>query len=129
QSTLEDTATAPIPLTISDPETAAANLTLSATSSNPTFVNNLALGGSGGNRTLVLTPVANQSGTATITVIVSDTDGASSTNRFVLTVTAVNDPPTLDPISNITINEGSGLQTVNLTGITAGAGEGNVLAV
>ncbi len=37
-----------------------------------------------------------------------------------MTVNAVNQPPTLDAISNLTTNENSGLQTVNLSGITPG---------
>ncbi len=47
---------------------------------------NLILGGSGANRTLLLTPAPNQSGMTTVTVTVSDgTDSTSDT--FVLTVT------------------------------------------
>src|SRR2546422_3913799 len=37
-----------------------------------------------------------------------------------LTVNFVNQPPTLDPISDLTINEDASLQTVNLTGISSG---------
>src|SRR4029077_5179321 len=33
----------------------------------------------------------------------------------------VNQPPTLNPIGNLTMNENAGLQTVNLSGITSGA--------
>ena len=47
-----------------------------------------------------------------------------------LTVTAVNDPPTLDVITDpAAINEDAGLQTVNLSGISAGGGESQALAV
>src|SRR5205085_5652267 len=39
-------------------------------------------------------------------------------------------PPTLDPISDLLVNEGSGPQTANLSGINAGAGnETQTLAV
>ena len=38
-------------------------------------------------------------------------------------------PPTLDPISNRTINEDAGTQTINLTGIGAGAGESEPLRI
>lgn len=42
----------------------------------------------------------------------------------------VNQPPTLDPISDVTINQNVGAQTVNLTGITSGSSnETQVLAV
>lgn len=37
------------------------------------------------------------------------------------TVPVPNTPPTLDPISNLTINENAGAQTVNLTGISSGS--------
>ena len=47
---------------------------MSGSSNNPTLVpnGNIVFGGSGANRTVTVTPAANQSGTATITVTVSD---------------------------------------------------------
>src|ERR1019366_1674310 len=36
-------------------------------------------------------------------------------------VKLTNQPPTLNMLANVTINEGAGLQTVNLSGITSGA--------
>ena len=59
----------------------------------------IVLGGSGANRTVAVTPVANASGTATITVTVSD-GSLTASDTFVLTVTAVNDPPTISSISS-----------------------------
>ena len=50
-----------------------------------------------------MTPAANQSGTATITVTVSD-GPLTANDTFVLTVNAVNDPPTISEISDQTIN-------------------------
>lgn len=44
------------------------------------------LGGSGGTRTLTITPAANQSGTATITVRVTDPGGLFAEDTFLLTV-------------------------------------------
>ncbi len=41
----------------------------------------------------------------------------------------VNDAPTINTPSNVTINENAGQQTVNLTGITAGGGETQTLTV
>ena len=69
------------------------------------------------------TPVANAFGSATITVTVND-GGASNnivTQSFTVTVNPVNQPPTLNSLANMTINENAGLQTVNLSGITSGA--------
>src|SRR5206468_2947047 len=40
---------------------------------------------------------------------------------FTVTVNAVNQAPTLNPLSNLTITENAGQQTVNLSGITSGA--------
>ena len=83
--------------------------------------------------TLKFTPVADQFGTATVTVTVEDGgldnnlatpgDNATVVRTFTVNVAEVNDDPTLDAISDININEDDGEQTVNLTGITAGGGE------
>ena len=70
---------------------------MSGSSSNTTLVpnGNIVFGGSGASRTVTVTPAANQSGTATIAVSVSDGQ-ASASDTFVLTVTAaVNTPPTV----------------------------------
>jgi subtilisin-like proprotein convertase family protein len=96
QSTTANTPTPAIPFTVNDTDTPVAGLTLTGGSSNPTLVpaGNIVFGGSGGNRTVTVNPAANQTGTATITVGVSDgTSSASAT--FVLTVNAVNPPPTV----------------------------------
>src|SRR5207237_2557566 len=108
----------------------AASLNLSASSSNPALVSSLTLGGSGANRTLVITPAPNQSGSATITVTVADTDGGVTNTSFGLVVTPANDPPTLDPINNLLVNEGDALQTINATGTSSGAAnENQILAI
>ncbi|QEI10875.1 tandem-95 repeat protein [Cellvibrio japonicus] len=102
----EDTSTGARAFTISDIDTSVSSLTVTATSSNTTLVpnTNIALGGSGANRTVNITPVANGYGTATITVTVSD--GQLSTSRsFVVTVSPINDAPTISTIANITIDE------------------------
>jgi hypothetical protein len=66
---------------VADEETPAGSLTLSASSSNPALVpsGGIVFGGSGGNRTVKVTPAANRSGSATITVVVSD--GTASASR------------------------------------------------
>lgn len=90
----EDAATGAVAFTVSDAQTAAGSLTVSATSSNATLVptGGMVLGGSGANRTVTVTPAANKNGTATITLTVSD--GSQSTSEaFVMTVTSVNDAP------------------------------------
>jgi hypothetical protein len=64
----------PIPVSISDKETASGSLSLSAQSSNQALVpqSGLLLGGSGGSRTITVSPATNQVGQATITLTVSD---------------------------------------------------------
>lgn len=68
---------------------------VTVTSSNTTLVPNanMSITGSGGSRMLQITPAANLSGTTTITVTVTATNGRTATDTFVLTVTAINDPP------------------------------------
>src|SRR5205085_1591661 len=101
QTTAANTPTAAIPFTIGDAETPAASLTLSRGSSNPTLVptNNIVFGGSGSNRTVTITPAADASGSATISIGVSDGQVTTSTN-FLVTVNAVNDAPTISDIAN-----------------------------
>src|SRR5439155_355479 len=86
-STSQNTATAPIAFTVGDAQTAAGSLVVSGASSNPTLVPaaNIVFGGSGANRTVTVTPALNQTGTATITVTVSD-GSLTASDSFVLTV-------------------------------------------
>ncbi len=90
KSTDEDTATSAIAFTVGDPETAAASLIVSRASSNISLVPlaNVVLGGSGASRTVTITPAANQSGTTTITLTVSD-GTLTASDTFVLTVNEV----------------------------------------
>jgi hypothetical protein len=101
----EDIATEALEFTISDAE-GAASLTLTGSSSNLTLVpnENIVFGGSDKNRTVTVTPTANMSGSAIITVIVSD-GVASVEETFTVTVLAVNDVPTITGIDNVTVNE------------------------
>ena len=100
-------------------------LTVTATSANPALIPNPTISYTSPNATgtLTFTPTANAFGSATITVTVND--GGASNNvvsrAFTVTVNPVNQPPTLDAIGNLTINENAGAQTVNLSGITSGA--------
>ncbi len=126
QTTNEDVATAAISFLIGDVETATSALTVTATSSNTALVpsGSIVLSGAGANRTLTLTPAANQSGTTTIALTVTDAGGLTATDTFVLTVSPVNDAPTLDAIANpAAIPPNSGQQTISLSGISAGGGE------
>jgi hypothetical protein len=72
---------------------------------------------------LSYTPVANQSGSALITVTVADNGSGSHTleRTFTVNVTAVNDQPTLDAISDpAAIPVGAAQQTVDFSGVSEG---------
>ena len=79
------------------------------------FSNNVNKADSGHTRIYQLTPSASSLSTATDTISIG--------------VTPVNDVPTLDALSDVNINEDDPEQTVNLTGITAGGGETQVLSI
>src|SRR6266498_3444359 len=113
----EDTTTGTISFTVGDAETAAGSLIVSGSSSNPTLVpnGNIVFGGSGASRTVTVTPAANQSGTATITVTVSD-GALTASDTFVLMVNpSGNTPPTISGISNVAINEDSSTGAIAFT--------------
>ncbi|MBI3852514.1 MAG: hypothetical protein HY298_19830, partial [Verrucomicrobia bacterium] len=116
QVTTVNTPSPAIPFTVNDADTPVSNLTLSAGSTNPTLVptNNVVFGGSESNRTVTVTPAANQTGVATITVTVSDGTNSAS-DSFAVTVNAVNTPPTITGIADQTINEDTSTAALGFT--------------
>ncbi len=72
--------------------------------------------------TLVFAPVPDAFGTATITVVVNDSQGSNNTvsRTFTVTVNPRNDAPTLDALNPLTVNQEASPQAVTLTGISAG---------
>jgi VCBS repeat-containing protein len=101
----EDTSTEAISFTVDDEESGG-DLTITLTSGNTSLLknDNIVLSGSDNNRSFVATPEADQSGSAKITVSVSD--GNSTTTAYVdLTVLPVNDAPVVTPPSEQSINE------------------------
>lgn len=106
QATDEDVALPPIALELGDIDELA-QLAVEVSSDNPTLFPpaNLVLGGSGMTRTLTVTPAPNQHGVATIRVVVTDSSGATAERSFVVTVAAVNDPPTLSTFEDVAIDE------------------------
>jgi GH18 family chitinase len=89
QSVGVNTATSALSFTVGDGETSAGLLVLSKASTNTALVplNGIVFGGSGANRTVTITPAANQLGTATVTVTVGD-GALTASDTFNVTVTA-----------------------------------------
>lgn len=106
QTIQEDTNTGLLSFTIGDLETPAGSLTVSVSSSNTNLVPNanLILSGTGADRTLRVSPRADRSGLATITIVVSDGINSSST-VFDVNVTAINDAPMMTSFAPQTILE------------------------
>ena len=85
------------------------------------------------NGTLQFSAEPNQHGTTTISVTVTDggldnnlntaTDNVSVTKTFEITVNPVNDAPSMGSISDRTIDEDAGSQTISLSSIDEGANE------
>lgn len=113
-------------------------ITVSATSDNPALIPNPTVNYTSPSATgsLSFVPAAGSFGTATITVQVKDDGGTAGggvdtvTRSFHVTVTAVNQPPTIDPIPDPPpILPGSGPQTINLSGISAGPHESQTVTI
>jgi hypothetical protein len=102
--TTEDTPAMPVPIRIeaADP----GSIALSIRSANPSLVpeSNAAFSGAGAERTLVVTPASNESGQAFLELR-AITDSMCVTQAFTVTVNAVNDAPTMSPISDQVIPE------------------------
>ena len=108
QTINEDGTTGALAFTIGDPDTPIASLIVTATSSDQTLIPdaNLTLGGAPtANRTITAVPAANENG-GPVTVTVTVDDGTTAVNEtFDITVTPVDDPPTITAIADQTINE------------------------
>ena len=125
QPAIAGVATGPIPFTVSDPDDAAAGLTLTAASSLPAVVpvSNIVFGGSGSNRTVTITPLADKVGNATISVAVSDGKTSMSTS-FILAVTAPKPGTNTAPyLSEIAAQVGTQDKTTGPIPLTVGDAE------
>ncbi len=106
QTINEDIPTAALAFTITDIETPLASLTVTGSSDNATLVPvaNIVFAGSGGSRTVTVTPAANQTGVATITLTLSD-GTANVPTTFQVTVNPVNDAPVITGQTVVSTNE------------------------
>ncbi|MBI4657901.1 MAG: tandem-95 repeat protein [Verrucomicrobia bacterium] len=116
-----------IEVKISDPETSADSLELTATSGNTTVIPNanITVSSTGATRTLTVKPAANENGSVAITVTVRDNTGKTASETFTINVAAVNDEPTADSISDVTVSEDSGAKGITLSNVGPGPNEGS----
>lgn len=92
-----------------DPDTRLESLEVTATSSDTALlpVSGIAFNRSDATNTVTLTPAPNQSGRSDVTLSV--TDGTSIvTTSFLLEVSKVDDPPSIAPIADVTVDEDAG---------------------
>jgi subtilisin-like proprotein convertase family protein len=115
---------------INDVDTGPASLTVNTSSANTTLIPNANIqvglpsaGATSQTRTLVITPAANQYGSTTVTLQAVDPSGLAAAITVPVTVTRINQPPTINAIPNQSIAEDAGQQTVAISGITAGAND------
>jgi hypothetical protein len=91
QSMNQDTSTPMLPFQVSDADSGASALTVTALSSDTSVIpeEGIALDGSGGSRTLQITPAADVIGEATVTIRAVDPDGLSAERIVRVTVNGV----------------------------------------
>jgi hypothetical protein len=113
QTITVNAATAALAFTVGDSQTPAADLTVTAGSSNTALVpnGNIVMGGGGANRTVRVTPAANQTGAAIITLTVGD-GSLTAVSSFTVTVTA----PPAGGTRAVSINVGGFDTTHDVTG-------------
>jgi hypothetical protein len=117
-SSIQEDASGVVSFTITDPDSTlnCSSTYLSATSSNTTLVpvTNIVFGGTYPNCTASISPAANLFGTSNVVVSVSDGTSSSATGTLTITVNAVNDAPTISAISAQSMNQDA-TKTVNFT--------------
>lgn len=98
----ENSASGPLAFLVADPETAFEQLVVRASSSNPDLLpaTRITLAGTGFERTLSLSPTPDTIGTTLVTLTVSDAQGLTTATVFHVTVTPVNQRPTLSTPPN-----------------------------
>ena len=113
QSIPANGATPSIAFTVNDGETAPASLTLSKNSTNTALVplSGIVFGGSGSNRTVMVTPTAGQQGVSEISVTVTDGDNNTANRKFLVIVGA----PTISTFTNVDIAHDTATAAISFT--------------
>ncbi len=114
-----DSSTGAIHFTITDPDGDINAATLTASSNNPDLVavTNIRFTGFGNDRSISIVPNPGTTGSATITVTVTDENKNTKSTRFSLTVNQVanNEPPTISHLADQTITQGSSVGPLGFT--------------
>ncbi|MDZ7721807.1 MAG: right-handed parallel beta-helix repeat-containing protein [candidate division KSB1 bacterium] len=99
QTGQENSDIGPLDFSVFDTQTDAYSLIVTASSNNQTLIPdaNISLGGSGEDRSITLTPAADQSGEAVITVTVEDGGGLTASDEFDVTIYATASNIYIDP--------------------------------
>ena len=129
QTTSEDTPLPPIAVTLNDFDNVW-NLTATASTSDPSLIplDRIVISGYGPNRTIRATPASNRTGSADITLIVSD--GLTMTSEtFTVVVAPVDDAPEISPVLDWTINEDGVTPPLAFTVADADTGAGSLTVV
>jgi hypothetical protein len=119
----EDTVSGSVPFYVLDVEDAPDDLWLLPIPSHDHILpyENMRLSGTGHRRALSFTPAPNAYGACVIWLHVFDLNGEFGWADFNVKVRSVNDPPNISAIDNLSLSEGSGPLTVQLSGINSGA--------
>jgi len=123
QTILEDSATGTLTFRVSDVDNDATTLNVTKVSSDTDIVPtaNIVLSGAGSEQMVKVTPAADQNGTVSITLRVTDPDGLYNESILVLNITPVNDIPSFIAGSDVTVDEDSGTHSAGwVTGIFKG---------
>jgi len=120
QSATEDDAEQTVALTgITDGDSGSQTLSLSVTSDNAALFSTLEIEKNAADYSLVYQSAPDANGSAEVTISVTDDDGTTNMS-FTITITPVNDPPTIDPHADVTVNEDADTVKVTLTGLSGG---------
>lgn len=105
---LVNASTVPVEFRISDVQTSPYLLNLTVSSDNTELIppSGIILGGGGGSRTITLVPTRNTTGTANITLTISDGEYTVKESFLINVVTPGNTPPTVSPIEDVRIIPG-----------------------
>jgi len=113
QAIEQNDSTAPLGFTVSDLDTDISSVLVSATSSDQSLIpdSSIVIGGSGESRTVTITPAADKSGAAAITILANDGDNVSA-STFVV---RVNNAPGISDIGNFSVQPGEASAPVSFT--------------